>query len=57
MLGRRKAYTREFKLEAVKLIRDRGVSYAQASRELGVHPNVLRKWVADYEADPGRWAI
>ena len=53
-MGRRKAYTREFKLEAVKLIRDRGVSFAQASRDLGVHPNVLRKWVADFEADPGQ---
>ena len=53
-MGRRKAYTREFKLEAVKLIRDRGVSFAQASRDLGVHPNVLRKWVTDYEADPGQ---
>ena len=51
-MGRRKAYTREFKFEAVKLIRDRGVSFAQASRDLGVHPNVLRKWVTGYEADP-----
>jgi transposase len=54
MMGRRKAYTREFKLEAVKLIRDRGVSFAQASRDLSVHANVLRKWVADYEADPNQ---
>jgi transposase len=54
MMGQRKAYTREFKLEAVKLIRDRGVSFAQASRDLGVHPNVLRKWASDYEADPGQ---
>ena len=30
-------FTREFKLEAVKLIRDRGVSCAQASQDLGVH--------------------
>ena len=45
MTGQRKAYTREFKLEAVKLIRDWGVSDAQASRDLGVHANVLRKWV------------
>jgi transposase-like protein len=28
----RRKFTREFKLEAVRLIRDRGVSYAQASR-------------------------
>ena len=34
----RRRFTREFKLEAVRLIRDRGVSYAQASEDLKVHP-------------------
>lgn len=43
MTGQRKAYTREFKLEAVKLIRDRGVSFARASRDLGVHS--LWRWL------------
>ena len=41
----RRKFTREFKLEAVKLIRDRGVAVAQASRDLGVHRTVLRNWV------------
>ena len=41
----RRKFTREFKLEAVKLIRERGVAYAQASRDLGVHQTVLRSWV------------
>jgi transposase len=41
----RRKFTREFKLEAVNLIRDRGVSYAQASQDLGVHPTQLRNWV------------
>jgi transposase-like protein len=31
----RRKYTRAFKLEAVKLIRERGVTVAQASRDLG----------------------
>jgi transposase-like protein len=38
----RRRFTREFKLEAVRLIRDRGVSYAQASQDLKVHPTQLR---------------
>ena len=42
----------EYKLEAVKLIRERGVSVAQAARDLDVHENVLRKWVKEYGADP-----
>ena len=49
---RRRAFTREFKLEAVRLVRDRGVSAAQASRDLDVHENVLRKWVRQQAADP-----
>ena len=49
---RRRAFTREFKLEAVRLVRDRGVSAAQASRDLGVHANMLRRWVKDFEDDP-----
>ena len=48
----RRKFSREFKLEAVKLIRERGVSVAQAARDLGVHENVLRKWVRGLEADP-----
>ena len=35
----RRKFTREFKLEAVRLIKDRGVSYAQASQDLNVHPS------------------
>ena len=30
----RRKFTREFKLEAVRLIKDRGVSYVQASQDL-----------------------
>lgn len=48
----RRKFSREFKLEAVRLIKDRGVSVAQASRDLDIHENVLRKWIAAFGADP-----
>jgi transposase len=48
----RRQFSREFKLEAVKLIKERGVSVAQAARDLDVHENVLRKWVNQFAADP-----
>jgi transposase len=47
----RRKFTREFKLEAVKLIRERGVTAAQAARDLGVHGTVLRRWVQECTAD------
>jgi transposase len=48
----RRKFTRAFKLEAVKLVKDRGVSYAQASKDLGVHPTQLRNWVKAQADDP-----
>ena len=48
----RKVYTREYKLEAIRLITERGVAVAQAARDLGVHPNSLRDWVKEFAADP-----
>jgi transposase len=48
----RRKFTREFKLEAVKLIRDRGVGVTQASRDLDVHQTVLRSWLKAYGSDP-----
>jgi transposase len=48
----RRSFSREFKVEAVKLVRERGVSAAQAARDLDVHENVLRKWVKEFGSDP-----
>lgn len=57
-MGRR-TFSSEFKLEAIKLVRERGVTISQAARDLGLHVNVLRKWVHDHaergeQAFPGR---
>src|ERR1035437_2590730 len=48
----RRSFTREFELEAVKLVKERGARVAQASRDLEVHGNMLRKWIRDFERDP-----
>ena len=48
----RRKFTREFKLEAVRLIRERGVSYTQASQDLGVHQSQLRDWAKKFAEDP-----
>lgn len=51
---KRRKFSREFKVEAVKLVRERGVSVAQAGRDLDVHENVLRKWVKELGSDPAQ---
>jgi transposase-like protein len=48
----RRKFTREFKLETVRLIKDRGVSYVQAAQDLDVHQSQLRNWVRAFAGDP-----
>src|SRR5438046_5456655 len=48
----RRKFTREFKLEAVRLIKERGVSYVQASQDLSVHVSQFRDWVKKVADDP-----
>ena len=48
----RRKFSREFKLEAVRMVRQRGVALTQAARDLDVHENVLRKWVREAAVDP-----
>jgi transposase len=48
----RKNYSREFKIEAVKLVTEAGNSQTQVASDLGVHPNTLCKWVQQYSERP-----
>ncbi len=48
----RRKFMREFKLEAVRLIKVRGVSYAQASQDLSMHQSQLRSRVRALADDP-----
>ena len=49
---RRRKSSGEFKLEAARLVKDRGVGVAQAACDLDLHENVLRKSIRDLAADP-----
>jgi transposase len=51
MVERRK-FSREFKLEAVNLVKARGVAIVQAARDLGLNHNMLRRWLKELDADP-----
>jgi transposase len=50
----RKRYTKEFKLDAIRLVTEHGCSKAEAARSLGINANMLRRWVKEYEADEGQ---
>jgi len=53
----RRVFSAEFKMEAVRLMRERqklGVSLSQIGRELGVGPDLLRRWAERLEQRAGR---
>lgn len=57
-MGRRTS-SREFKLEAVKLVSERGMTASQAGRDRGITANIVSRWVREAAADkkqafPGR---
>jgi transposase len=52
MAQKRKTYTREFKVETVKLITERGESVSQVALDMGIHENTLYKWVRTLSAKP-----
>jgi transposase len=48
----RRKFSREFKIEAVKLVTERGVAVAQACRDLDLAESVLRRWMREAAATP-----
>lgn len=59
MVSRRKSYTREFKIETVKLVTDGDAKVPEIARDMGIHPNTLYNWIQQFsakseEAFPGK---
>jgi len=48
-MGRRR-FTAEFKREAVKAALQPGEAVSRTAADLGLHANVLRKWVKEFAA-------
>jgi transposase len=44
MSKKRRTYTREFKIEAARLVTEEGYSLREAAENLGVSQNALRTW-------------
>jgi len=49
---KRKSYTREFKVETVKLVTEGGAGANQVADDMGIHVNTLYKWIRDLSAKP-----
>jgi transposase len=51
---KRRAFTKEFKAQTVRLVRDSGKSIGAVARELDLGETVLRTWVRQADVDAGR---
>ena len=50
-MAERRKFTKEFKLEAAKLVVEGGNSVAQVARDLDLSEGVLHRWKQQYEND------
>ena len=58
-MSKRRVFSREFKIEAVKLVTQQGYGVNQAAESLGIGANLLRRWREKFaeqgqEAFPGK---
>ncbi len=51
MTQKRKHYSKQFKIDAVKLITEQGYNVSEAARNLGIHHSSLRRWKKQLETD------
>jgi len=51
MAQKRKHYSKQFKIDAVKLVTEQGYKVAEAARNLGIHHSSLRHWKKQLETD------
>jgi transposase len=49
---KRRRFSREFKLEAVRLAQESGHSQVEVARNLGINAKLLYRWTRDHRLDP-----
>jgi transposase len=53
MAEKRRQFTREFKLEAVRMVSNGERKVAELARDLGVRPDILKGWIRQAEGRAG----
>jgi transposase len=48
---KKRSYTQEFKLEAIRLYESTGKSQAETEQDLGITAGLLSKWISRYRQD------
>ena len=50
-MNARKKYSKEFKLDAISLVLNQQYTRSEAARSLEVNPNLVTRWIKEYEQD------
>ena len=50
-MKKRRTFSREYKLEAVKKVVLQGMSYREVARDLGIRDNLIHNWRKQFESD------
>ena len=48
-MNKRRRYSDEFRLDAIRLVKDQGYSRAEAARNLGIDSGMLGRWIVAQE--------
>lgn len=51
MKNKRRTFSREYKLAAVKKVVEQGLSYSEVARDLGIRDSMLRNWQKRLQAE------
>jgi len=51
MTLKRRSHTKQFKIDAVKLVTEQGYNVSEAARHPDLHPNLLRRWKEQFNHD------
>jgi len=51
MTQKRKQLSKQFKVDAVKLVTEQGYKVSEAARNLGIHHSSLRRWKKQFETN------
>ena len=49
MTQERRRFSKQFKIDAVKLVTEQGYKVSEAARNLGIHHSSLRRWKKQFE--------
>jgi transposase len=51
MTKKRKRLSKQFKVDAVKLVIEEGYNVSEAARNLGIHHSSLRRWIKELKSE------